>query len=188
MVESGATPEAAVLWFTGLSGSGKSTIGIEVRERLLAAGAKVEHLDGDTIRGVSPETGFTKPDRDAHIRRVGFLASRLEHHGVFVICTLISPYAESREQVRRMCRRFVEIHVSTPLHECERRDVKGLYRRARRGEIANFTGIDAVYEPPSAPELRIDTSDISVQAAADLVMTALGLGDRLSRPLQAAFP
>jgi adenylylsulfate kinase len=167
------TLKPAVLWFTGLSGAGKTTIAREVGDRLLAGGARVEYLDGDVIRSVFPETGFTRPERDAHVKRVGFLASRLEHHGVFVICALISPFLESRAYVRGLCRRFVEIHVSTPLTECERRDVKGLYQRARRGEIANFTGIQDPYEPPDAPELRIDTSDMSVQEAADLVMTAL---------------
>jgi len=170
----------AVLWFTGLSGSGKTTIARDVRDRLLAGGARVEYLDGDVIRSVFPETGFTKPERDAHVKRVGFLASRLEHHGVIVICALISPYAVSRNYVRGLCRRFVEIHISTPLAECERRDVKGLYRRARLGEIGNFTGVQDPYEPPDAPELRIDTSDMSVQEAADRVMRALRGDDELA--------
>jgi adenylylsulfate kinase len=170
----------AVLWFTGLSGSGKTTIARDVRDRLLASGATVEYLDGDVIRGVFPETGFTKPERDAHVKRVGFLASRPEHHGVIVICALISPYAASRNYVRGLCRRFVEIHISTPLAECERRDVKGLYRRARLGQIGNFTGVQDPYEPPDAPELRIDTSDMSVQEAADRVMRALRGDDELA--------
>jgi adenylylsulfate kinase len=178
------TLKPAVLWFTGLSGAGKTTIAYEVGNRLLACGARVEYLDGDVIRSVFPETGFTRPERDAHVKRVGFLASRLEHHGVFVICALISPFVESRAYVRGLCRRFVEIHVSTPLAECERRDVKGLYRRARSGQIANFTGVQDPYEPPDAPELRIDTSDISVQEAADLVMTALRADDHEVAPVE----
>ena len=178
--------EPAVVWFTGLSGAGKSTIARAVSDRLLAAGARVEYLDGDSIRSVFPQTGYSKPERDAHVTRVGFLASRLEHHGVFVVCALISPYAASREQVRRLCRRFVEVYVSTPLDECERRDVKGLYRRARRGEITNFTGLDDAYEPPAAPELRIDTRNVSVEEAADLVMTKLGLGERFPAPARVA--
>jgi adenylylsulfate kinase len=178
--------EPSVLWFTGLSGAGKSTIAREVCERLLAAGARVEYLDGDAIRDVFPNTGFTRPERDAHVRRVGYVASRLEHHGVFVVCALISPYLESREAVRRLCRRFFEIHVSTPLHECERRDVKGLYERARRGAIANFTGIDDMYEPPPDPELRLDTTVLSVQDAADLVMSALETGGQAARTARAA--
>jgi adenylylsulfate kinase len=141
-------PSPSVLWFTGLSGAGKSTIACEVYDRLLGAGVRVEYLDGDIIRGMLPATGYSRRERDEHVRRVGLLASRLEHHGVVVICALISPYEESRAWVRQLCRRFFEIHVATPLDECERRDVKGLYKRARRGEIANFTGIDDLYEEP----------------------------------------
>ncbi len=165
--------EARVIWFTGLSGAGKSTIAREVYQRLIEAGVPAEYLDGDAIRSVFPATGFTRADRDEHVRRVGFLASRLEHHGVVVICALISPYAESRAAVRRLCRRFFEVHVSTPLVECERRDVKGLYQRARRGELANFTGIDDAYEEPATPDLRIDTSAMSVAEAADIVSDAI---------------
>ena len=186
MVSARMAFEPTVLWFTGLSGAGKSTIAREVCDRLLAEGARVEYLDGDAIRSVFPNTGFTRPERDAHVRRVGFLASRLEHHGVFVVCALISPYTESRAAVRKLCRRFIEIHVSTPLPECERRDVKGLYKRARRGEISNFTGIDDVYEPPLAPELTIDTSDVSVDEAVDLVMSTLETAGRIARPARVA--
>jgi adenylylsulfate kinase len=186
MVSAAQTLEPAVLWFTGLSGAGKSTIAHAVWERMLDGGVRVEYLDGDAIRSLFPNTGFTKPERDAHVKRVGFLASRLEHHGVFVICALISPYLESRAAVRQLCRRFVEIHVSTPLHECERRDVKGLYQRARRGEITNFTGIDDIYEPPLAPELRIDTTDLSIDEAADLVIASIGAGTRMVRPARVA--
>jgi adenylylsulfate kinase len=186
MVSATQTLEPAVLWFTGLSGAGKSTIAREVCERLAAEGVRVEYLDGDAIRNVFPNTGFTKPERDAHVRRVGFLASRLEHHGVLVVCALISPYVEARAAVRALCRRFVEIHVSTPLHECERRDVKGLYQRARRGEITNFTGIDDAYEPPVDPELRIDTTNLSVDQAADLVISTLQRGGRISQPARVA--
>jgi adenylylsulfate kinase len=186
MVSAAQTLEPAVLWFTGLSGAGKSTIAHAVWERLLDEDVRVEYLDGDAIRSLFPNTGFTKPERDAHVKRVGFLASRLEHHGVFVICALISPYLESRAAVRRLCRRFVEIHVSTPLHECERRDVKGLYQRARRGEITNFTGIDDIYEPPLTPELRIDTTDLSIDDAVDLVIASIGTGSRMVRPARVA--
>jgi len=170
MVSLLSTDQPAVVWFTGLSGAGKSTIAREVCERLRILGEAVEYLDGDAIREVFPNTGFTRAEREAHIRRVGFLASRLEHHGVTVVCALISPYAASREQVRAMCRRFLEVHVATPLGECERRDVKGLYKRVRQGEISGFTGIDDPYEPPVNPDLVIDTTDISVHEAADQVM------------------
>ena len=166
-----ARPQAAVLWFTGLSGAGKSTIASAVLHELSSRGTPAEYLDGDDVRQWSP-AGFARADRDAHVRRVGFLASRLEHHGVTVICALISPYAEARARVRGMCRRFIEVHVSTPLPECERRDVKGLYARARRGEIRNFTGIDAPYEPPEAPEVAIDTTDLTVEEAVHRVLQA----------------
>jgi len=166
-------PEPAVIWFTGLSGAGKSTIAQQVVQRLLAAGARVELLDGDVVRTAFPQTGFSRPERDEHIRRVGFLASRLEHHGVFVVCALISPYEPSRTYVRSLCKRFIEIHVSTPLAECERRDVKGLYERARRGDIPHFTGIDDEYEAPKMPELRIDTSNITVTQAAETVLATI---------------
>jgi len=165
--------EPAVVWFTGLSGAGKSTIANEVCARLRARGAAVEYLDGDAIRNVFPTTGFSRAERDAHVKRVGFLASRLEHHGVIVVCALISPYAAARADVRQMCQRFLEIHVATPLQECERRDVKGLYERARRGEIRQFTGLDDAYEAPVNPELRIDTTNLTVREAADRVMALI---------------
>lgn len=167
-------PRPAVVWFTGLSGAGKSTIAQAVCERLRAAGAKVEYLDGDTIRDVFPNTGFSREEREAHVKRIGFLASRLEHHGVIVVCALISPYAASRAEARRMANRFIEVHVATSLAECERRDVKGLYRRARKGEITRFTGIDDPYEPPERPELTLDTSTLTVAEAAEQVLFQLG--------------
>jgi adenylyl-sulfate kinase len=124
------------------------------------------------VRALAP-TGFTRADRDAHVRRVGFLASRLEHHGITVICALISPYIETRAQVRQLCRRFVEVHVSTPLAECERRDVKGLYAKARRGELANFTGIDDPYEPPLDAEVTLDTRQLTVDEAVGQLVEVL---------------
>ncbi|MEE8478236.1 MAG: adenylyl-sulfate kinase [Gemmatimonadales bacterium] len=160
----------AVIWFTGLSGSGKSTIALWVAQALEREGHKVERLDGDTIRDIFPATGFTRPERDQHIRRVGYLASRLEKNGVFVVASLVSPYQDSRDFVRGLCDRFLEVYVATPLEECERRDVKGLYAKARRGEIANFTGIDDPYEQPSAPELTVDTSGLSVEQAGRQVL------------------
>jgi adenylylsulfate kinase len=179
-----STLEPAVIWFTGLSGAGKSTIAREVSRRLRAANLPVEDLDGDVVRAAFPNTGFSRPEREAHVQRVGFLASRLEHHGVFVVCAIISPYEASRDAVRRMCRRFVEVHVATPLQECERRDVKGLYQRARRGDIRDFTGIDDPYEVPVNPTLRIDTTNISVSDAADRVIAALA-GERAGEAVEA---
>jgi adenylylsulfate kinase len=163
----------AVVWLTGLSGSGKSTIGDRLCCALRARGHRVEYLDGDAIRRIFPETGFTRPERDTHIRRVGFIASRLEAHEVVVVVSLVSPYRESRLAARQLCKLFLEIHVDTPLHVCEHRDPKGLYARARRGEIKNFTGIDDPYEPPDRPELRIDTTVTTVEEAVDQVLQTL---------------
>jgi adenylylsulfate kinase len=165
--------EPAVVWLTGLSGAGKSTIAERVCDQLRRQGLKVEHLDGDSIRDIFPATGFTKSERDAHIRRIAYLASRLERHGVFVVASFVSPYAESREFARGLCRNFIEVHVATPLEECERRDVKGLYAKARRGELAHFTGIDDPYEPPNRPELRLDTRALSPDAASRVVVGRL---------------
>lgn len=157
--------EPAVIWFTGLSGSGKSTVARWVAEALERQGLRVERLDGDTIRDIFPNTGFTRPERDQHIRRVGYLASRLEKNGVFVVASLVSPYQDSRDFVRGLTNRFLEVYVSTPLEECERRDVKGLYAKARKGEITNFTGIDDPYEVPTNPELVLGTVGRSVEDA-----------------------
>jgi adenylylsulfate kinase len=167
-----------VVWFTGLSGSGKTTIARQVCRELEQVGLPVEYLDGDAIRSVFPNTGFSRVDRDAHIRRVAFMASRLEHHGIAVVVSLVSPYLASRAFARNVCRNFVEVHVSTPLAVCEARDVKGLYAKARRGEIRNFTGLDDPYEPPEKPELELDTSTMSLEEATSLVMGRIGFGYR----------
>jgi adenylylsulfate kinase len=164
----------AVLWFTGLSGSGKSTVAMHVYETLKCRGTEVEYLDGDALRAVFPTTGFTREERNEHIRRTGFLASRLEAHGVTVVASFVSPYRESREFVRGLCRNFLEVYVATPLEECERRDVKGLYARARRGEISNFTGISDPYEPPEHPEISFDTRTVSVEEAGARILERLG--------------
>lgn len=165
---------AGVLWFTGLSGSGKSTIATRVYEELERRGMEAEYLDGDALRSVFPNTGFTRAERDEHLRRTGYLASRLEAHGITVIASFVSPYRESRDFIRRLCRDFVEIYVATPLEECERRDVKGLYARARRGEIQNFTGIDDPYEAPEHPELTLDTRVLSLDECVAKVLARLG--------------
>ena len=167
---------APVLWFTGLSGSGKSTIAARVYEELKRRGVDVEYLDGDALREVFPSTGFTRAERDEHLRRTGYMASRLAAHGVTVVASFVSPYRESRDFIRSICQEFVEIYVATPLDECERRDVKGLYARARRGEIRNFTGIDDPYEPPEHPELTLDTRALSVQECVALVLQGQGEG------------
>jgi adenylylsulfate kinase len=165
---------APVLWFTGLSGSGKSTIAVRVHEELVRRGVDVEYIDGDALREVFPNTGFTRAEREEHLRRTGYMASRLAAHGVTVVASLVSPYRESRELIRTLCREFVEIYVATSLEECERRDVKGLYARARRGEIKNFTGVDDPYEPPENPELTLDTRALSVDECVDKVLAQIG--------------
>jgi adenylylsulfate kinase len=162
------------LWFTGLSGSGKSTIAERVRRELERRGVAVEYIDGDALREVFPRTGFTRDEREEHLRRTGYMASRLAAHGVTVVASFVSPYRESREFIRRLCPGFLEIFVATPLEECERRDVKGLYARARRGEIRNFTGIDDPYEPPEHPELTLDTRALSVDECVDRVLARMG--------------
>jgi adenylylsulfate kinase len=168
----------SVLWLTGLSGAGKTTIANRVREILEKRGLPVEHLDGDSIRDIFPQTGFSRDERNAHVRRVGYLASRLEKHGVIVVASLISPYEESRRFVRGLCGNYVEIYVATPLEECEKRDPKGLYRRARSGEIDGFTGIDDPYEIPRDPELVIDTAHATIEEAAALIVREI---DRTNR-------
>jgi adenylyl-sulfate kinase len=162
---------AAVLWFTGLSGAGKSTIASRLYRRLTAAGTPTEYVDGDVLRAVAP-TGFSRAERDAHVLTVGYFASRLERRGVNVVCALISPYAEARARVRRLCGRFIEIYVATPLEVCERRDVKGLYARARSGAIVGFTGIDAPYEAPRHADVVIDTRVDSIDGAVDRIIEA----------------
>lgn len=163
--------EPAVLWFTGLSGSGKSTIAEEVFAQLKKRGYRTERLDGDTIRGIFPQTGYTREARDAHIRRVGYLASKLEGNGIFVVASFVSPYQDSRDFVRSLCKNFIEIYVSTPVEVCEQRDPKGLYARARRGEIQNFTGIDDPYESPTSAEVTVDTTNLTVAEAATKVLS-----------------
>jgi len=172
-----ASGTGRVIWFTGLSGSGKSTLARRVVAALEAQGTPVEYLDGDAIREIFPSTGFSRAERDAHIRRVGWVASRLERHGVTVVASLVSPYQASRDFVRGLCRRFVEVWVATPLAECERRDAKGLYARARAGQIPGFTGLDDPYEPPPTPELALDTTGRSVEETADRVLQYLAQSD-----------
>lgn len=156
------------IWFTGLSGAGKTTISKIVAERLREQGYKIEVLDGDVVRqNLSKGLGFSKADRDENIRRIGFVSHLLTRNGVIVIVSAISPYREIREEVRERIKDFVQVYVNAPLEVCEDRDVKGLYQRARAGEIKGFTGIDDPYEPPLHPdvECRTDLEDISESVA-----------------------
>jgi adenylylsulfate kinase len=163
-----------VLWFTGLSGSGKTTIAQEVENELLGAGVPVEILDGDVVReNLSKGLGFSKEDRDINIRRIAFVAHLLQRNGVFVITAAISPYRRVRHEARAMIKDFVEIYADAPLEVCEERDVKGLYAKARAGEIKGFTGIDDPYEAPEAPEITCHTDTETVQESARKVMDRL---------------
>ena len=160
-----------VIWFTGLSGSGKSTIAEVLRSELLRLGHRVEILDGDVVReNLSKGLSFSKEDRDINIMRIGFVAHLLARNGVKVICAAISPYRSIRDQVRAMVGDFIEVYISTPLEECENRDVKGLYQKARSGEIKDFTGVDDPYEPPLEPEVEINTVDGTPEESAFTIL------------------
>ena len=166
----------AVLWFTGLSGAGKSTIANLVEKKLAAMGRHTFLLDGDNVRhGLNKDLGFTEADRIENIRRVGEVAKLMADAGLIVLTAFISPFRAERDMVRHMLPEgeFIEIFVDTPLAEAEKRDVKGLYAKARAGELPNFTGIDSPYEAPEHPELRIDTTELSAEAAAERIVTAI---------------
>lgn len=172
----------AVIWLTGLSGSGKSTIAIEAESRLFAAGYQVYVLDGDNVRGgLNANLGFSPEDRAENIRRVGEVAALMADAGLLVVTAFISPYRSDRERARKAAgQRFFEVHVAADLAVCESRDPKGLYRRARAGEIPDFTGIDSPYEPPEAPDLALDTAaedvDVSVQRLIEFIRGRIGPG------------
>ena len=161
------------IWFTGLSGAGKSTTAEVLTVLLQEHGRQVTVLDGDVVRThLSRGLGFSRQDRDINIRRIGFVAAEIVRHGGTVVCAAVSPYRASRNDVRNMvgADRFVEVFVDTPLEECEKRDTKGMYAKARRGEIHGFTGIDDPYEPPEKPELRLTTLDQPLEENARLVL------------------
>jgi adenylylsulfate kinase len=161
--EHGFAPENGrgfTLWFTGLSGAGKTTIGEIVERELRERGHRVEVLDGDIVRtNLSKGLGFSREDRDINILRIGFVAELLTRNGVAVIVSAISPYKEARDQVRRRIVDFVEVFVDVPLEVAAERDVKGLYKKAFAGEIGQFTGVSDPYEPPAAPDLHIKTDE-----------------------------
>jgi adenylylsulfate kinase len=166
-----------VLWFTGLSGAGKTTIANNVEPELERRGFVVDHLDGDIVRThLSKGLGFSKEDRDTNIARIGWVASRLARAGAVVVVSAISPYEEMRRHARSLVEQhapFVEIYVATSLEECVRRDPKGLYRAALAGEIDDFTGVSAPYEEPLDPELRLETAGRSPSESATTVLNRL---------------
>jgi adenylyl-sulfate kinase len=166
-----------VLWFTGLSGAGKTTLADVVEPELERRGHVVDHLDGDIVRThLSKGLGFSKDDRDANIARIAWVASRIARAGGVVIVSAISPYAEARDHARQLIEShapFVEVHVATPVEECARRDPKGLYAKAFSGELQEFTGVSAPYEAPTDPELRLDTSGHTPTESAAAVLARL---------------
>jgi adenylylsulfate kinase len=166
-----------ILWFTGLSGAGKSTLSVEVGRRLVPRHC-VDILDGDEIRNVlSRGLGFTRPDREENIRRIGFVARRLARHGIAVLSAAISPYRDARDEVRRLAAEegipFLEVYMQASLEVLIRRDVKGLYKKALAGEIPHFTGISDPYEPPESPELLIRSDSESVDLSVARVLAVL---------------
>jgi len=168
----------AILWFTGLSGSGKSTIASAVEQKLFELGHHTYLLDGDNVRhGLNKNLGFSDADRIENIRRIGEMSKLFSDAGIIILTAFISPFKADRQMVRSLVddNEFIEIHMDTPLAECELRDPKGLYKKARRGEIKNFTGIDSDYEAPETAEITINTVEDSIEQCADKVIDYLRL-------------
>jgi adenylylsulfate kinase len=165
-----------LLWFTGLSGSGKSTVANAVEQQLHQLGVHTYTLDGDNIRsGINKDLTFAPEDRSENIRRIAEIANLFVDSGTLVLAAFVSPYKKDREMVKSVVKdfNFVEIFVDTPLEECERRDVKGLYAKARQGLIKDFTGVNAPYEAPENPDIRIDTTQTDIEESAALVVSAI---------------
>jgi len=168
------TSKGVTLWFTGLSGAGKSTLSEAVDAKLRARGCPVEVLDGDIVRmHLSKGLTFSKEDRDINVRRIGFVANLLSRNGVVAITAAISPYRAIRDEIRMMTKNFVEVYVDASLEVCEARDVKGLYAKARAGQIKEFTGIDDPYEPPLNPEVVCHTAEESIEESTDKIISKL---------------
>ena len=166
------------LWFTGLSGAGKSTIADIIEKQIKEKGLKIEVLDGDVVRThLSKGLGFSKEDRDANIRRIGYVASLLSRNGVITITAAISPYREIRDEIRDMHENFIEVYVKCPLEIVEKRDVKGLYKKARAGEIPQFTGVSDPYEEPTNPEIVVETDKENAEASANTILKWLKEND-----------
>jgi adenylylsulfate kinase len=168
----------ATVWFTGLPSAGKTTLATALAQRLRATGRPVEILDGDAVRPVlSPELGYSRADRDANVARIGWVAALLARHGVLVLASVVSPFAQARNGVRSghqaHATPFLEVHVATPVEVCADRDVKGLYAKQRSGALDGLTGIDGEYEPPADPALRIDTTGRSVEQSVDELIALL---------------
>jgi adenylyl-sulfate kinase len=163
-----------VLWLTGLSGAGKSTVAAKLAPALAERGHRVELLDGDEVRQhLCQGLGFTRQDRDTNIARIGYVASKLANHGVAVLVAAISPYRQARDQIRAQVDNFVEIHVAAPVATCAERDPKGLYAKALSGQIHNFTGVSDPYQPPLTPEIVLHTEAESVDDSVHQVLAWL---------------
>lgn len=168
--------KSAILWFTGLSGSGKSVISSALEAKLHMMGVRTYRLDGDNIRhGLNGNLGFSPEDRTENIRRVGEVAKLMVDAGLFTLTAFISPYHKDRDQVRKLVEtdEFIEIYVKASLETCEERDPKGLYRKARLGEIKGFTGIDAPYEEPTDPEISLDTNQLNAEESVEVIVNYL---------------
>ncbi|SFB01178.1 adenylylsulfate kinase [Lentibacillus halodurans] len=168
--------KSAVIWFTGLSGSGKSTISVELEKELHSMGVCTYRLDGDNIRhGLNKNLGFSPEDRQENIRRIGEVSKLMVDAGLFTLSAFISPYREDRDEVRKLVEdgEFIEVFVDASVETCESRDPKGLYKKARAGEIKGFTGIDAPYEAPVNPEITVDTDNLSLEESVEAIVTYL---------------
>ncbi|MCY4046013.1 MAG: adenylyl-sulfate kinase [Cellvibrionales bacterium] len=179
--------QGATLWFTGLSGSGKSTVAVELEKALLAKGKLSYRLDGDNVRlGINKNLGFSAEDRTENIRRVGEVSKLMADSGVLVLNSFISPYIQDRDQVRSLHEvaniPFIEVFVDCSLEEAEKRDPKGLYKKARAGEIKNFTGIDDPYEAPTNPEIHLHTDKMTLEEEVDAIVAALAELNLLTEP------
>jgi adenylylsulfate kinase len=165
--------QAKLIWFTGLSGSGKSTLAVQLEAQLFAKGYKTYLLDGDNIRtGLNKDLSFTDEARVENIRRIGEVAKLMLDSGIIVLSAFISPFKSDRDQVKKIVgnENYIEVFVDTPIEICEQRDVKGLYKKARAGEVKNFTGIDSPYERPENPDIAIPTHEVSVDESLTLLM------------------
>ncbi|MBC8174793.1 MAG: adenylyl-sulfate kinase [Candidatus Marinimicrobia bacterium] len=162
------------IWMTGLSGAGKTTISIFLEKRLIEMDYRVQRLDGDIVRqDLTADLGFSKEDRDRNIQRVSFVAHLLVNQGIVVPCAFISPYWEERQYARDKIGRFIEVFVECPLKVCEKRDVKGLYAKARAGEIKGFTGVDDPYEIPKNPEIVVHTDKMTLEDEVEIIIDYL---------------